>query len=233
MSQSTPPSYPRSKEFAEIEAAMMRTEKGRAFLRDYLARNRSAETAGLLDAIAKFQRSLGDVGAEQRLENVRRDLTDLQRNMARSRRALANVTPVYAGAAKASIPHTAPLAADPRESVEVIAEAADTIGVASGMLRESGGDDRLCGQIERQLECIREACVVVQMNRERAKTLEAAFFQVEAEILAIIDAWDFHAIKPANKTESPRAIKQALMSGLAEELTIAMLTDDQKAALFH
>ncbi len=233
MSQSTPPSYLRSKEFAAIEAAMMQSEKGRAFLRDYLVRNRSAETVALLDAIARLQRSLGDGGSDHRLESVRHDLTDLQRSMGRSRRALATIAPVYAGGAKASIPHTAPSATEAREPVEVITEAAETIGTASGMLRESGAQERLCGQIERQLECIREACVVVQMNRERAKALEAAFFQVEAEILAIVDSWDFHAIKPAMATETPRAIKQALMSGLAEELTIAMLTDDQKAALFH
>ncbi|MDZ4792565.1 MAG: hypothetical protein SGJ17_15410 [Hyphomicrobiales bacterium] len=234
MSQSSPPSYLRSKQFAAIETAMMQSEKGRSFLRDYLRRNRSAETEALLEAIGKLQRSLGGAGAK-RLESVRHDLRGLQRNMARSRRALAEVSPAYSSAAKTIIPQTAPLVEEAREPAQVIAEAAETIGVASNMLHQAGGQERLCGQIERQLEYILHACAVVNMNRERAKKLEAAFYQVEAEIMAIVDNWDFDAAPPEALPDlkPPISVRQAIMSGLAEELSIAMLTDAQKAALFH
>jgi hypothetical protein len=231
MSQSTPPSYSRAQAYAAIEAEMMQSEKGRGFLRDYLRRNRSAETEALLDAIAKLQQSLSDETGERRLETLREELTDVQRNMARSRRALAEIVPAYASGAKPAIPHTGQSVADAREPSALITEASLAIAMASGMLRATGAQERLCGQIERQIDSIRDACEVIRANRDRQKLLEAAFQDVEAEIMAILDVWDFDAA-PKAEEQHPPAIDKAL-NGLAEELSLAMLTDAQKAALFH
>lgn len=45
-------------QYAEIELAVMETERGRTFLREYLARNRTADTRMLLDAISRLESAL-------------------------------------------------------------------------------------------------------------------------------------------------------------------------------
>jgi hypothetical protein len=68
----------------------------------------------------------------------------------------------------------------------------------------------------------------------RADKLDAAFSHVESEIMARLDMWDYEA-EPAEKevTPLPPALETALRKGLIEELTFAMLSDAQKAALFN
>jgi hypothetical protein len=67
---------PEISEFEEIEAAVMETERGRWFLREFLARNRNADTLVVLqalDRLAQLQRER-DAGKE---DARRRDLSRL------------------------------------------------------------------------------------------------------------------------------------------------------------
>ncbi|MDX2264047.1 MAG: hypothetical protein NW215_03640 [Hyphomicrobiales bacterium] len=233
MSQSSPPFHRRTQDYAAMESAIMQSERGRSFLREYLRRHRSAETRALLRAIAKLERRLSDGAGEARLRAVRRDLTELQRSIARSRRALAAATPAYASRATLSLPSTAPLRDEARDAIDTVSKAATAIVSASVMLRETGAQDRLCAQIERQADAIRDASAVLRMNEERRRKLEAAFMQVEAEVLALIELMDFNAPAAAEAEGAPRPLDPARMNGIAEELSWAMLTDAQKAALLN
>lgn len=54
------------RDYRAIEDALMRSDYGRWFLGEYLARNRSDETQALLEALERLEASLGDgVGTEQ------------------------------------------------------------------------------------------------------------------------------------------------------------------------
>ncbi len=224
MSQSTPPSYLRAAEYIAIETAMMQSERGRGFLRDYLRRNRSAETETLLEAIAKLQRSLDDETGLRRLEDVRQDLTDVQRLIARTRREIT---------APESGLHC--MAAEARQASGVIANAVAAISREIATLRERGAEKVLCADIERQADLIAGACVVIDLQRVRSEKLAAAFAQIEAEVMAILDLWDVDTRLPENFEKVPpkATLDTAMKNGLVEELTFAMLTDAQKAALFN
>ena len=70
----------------------------------------------------------------------------------------------------------------------------------------------------------------------RAGKLDAAFSHVEAEVMAMLDMWDFDATPDDAADEQqqlPAALETAVRNGLIEELSFAMLSDAQKAALFN
>jgi chemotaxis protein CheZ len=70
----------------------------------------------------------------------------------------------------------------------------------------------------------------------RAIKLDAAFAHVEAEVMAILDMWEFDAVPDdavSAEQELPPAVEAAVRNGLIEELSFAMLSDAQKAALFN
>lgn len=166
MSQSATTSYLQFKDYAAIEAAMMQSEKGRSFLRDYLNRNRAAETEMLLASIAKLQRALNDKTTARRLEALRFDIAHLHAYIARTRRQLARETP--------------------------------------------------------------------GMQQAKTETLTGALAQVEAELMAILDLWNFEPEEPVATPAKPISLDmaRALRKGLANELSAALLTDPQKDALF-
>jgi chemotaxis protein CheZ len=173
MSQSTPPYSLLPAEYIAIENAILQSDKGRGFLSDYLQRNRAAETHLLLRAIAKLQHAMNGMEGQQHLNAIYRDLTEIKRNMARTRCELASLlTPDQGG-------NAAPEA--------------------------------------------------------RAAKLDAAFAYVEAEVLAILDMWDFETSHEDAEVQEPvpPALESALRNGLIEELSFAMLSDSQKAALFN
>lgn len=55
MSRSAPPSRPSDDDYQAIEAAVMETARGRWFLSEYARRNRSADTASILEAITQLE----------------------------------------------------------------------------------------------------------------------------------------------------------------------------------
>jgi hypothetical protein len=69
---------------------------------------------------------------------------------------------------------------------------------------------------------------------KRASKLEAALSHIHSEIMAMLDMWDLEAEpEETNEAPLPPALERAMRKGLIEELTFAMLSDSQKAALFN
>lgn len=169
MSHSSPPFALTPADYIAIERAILQSTKGRGFLADYLLRNRTAETELLLEAIARLHRALEGSESARQLKELKGDLTELQRNMARTRRELA----------------------------------------------------AMLGEEDVPAE-------------KRAGKLEAALSHVESGIMAMLDMWDY-APEPGEpeKAPLPPALEAAMRKGLIEELTFAMLSDSQKAALFN
>lgn len=214
MSHSIPPSSLDQGAYAAIEAAICQSEKGRAFLSDYLQRNRSAETSVLLASIAKLQRALDESATARRLDALRADLERLQRLIV---------------AARAGERETG------TGSFEAACNAVDALRQAACDLGSQGVADDACGLIAYQTEVIAAFLAAYRQSETRHRRLAATLEQVGAEILAMLDFWEDDpeaAVQTGAKPVSLDVVR-ALRKGLAEELSLAMLSEAHRDALFN
>lgn len=149
---------PNEQDYDAIREAFMETARGRWFLGEYAKRNRNADTAMVLDAVAKIEETL----AAQRQPIVEDRLPEA---LVAIRRAVEDAE---SAAAKAFDPAAieASLAPIPR-GVRIIKE-------ISWRWREIGADGRICDLIDSQLASIEAACAQVSAIDPRPD-LKAAF----------------------------------------------------------
>lgn len=149
---------PNEQDYDAIREAFMETARGRWFLGEYAKRNRNADTAMVLDAVAKIEETL----AAQRQPLVEDRLPEA---LVAIRRAIEDAE---SAAGKAFDPAAleASLAPIPR-GVRIIKE-------ISWRWREIGADGRICDLIDSQLASIEAACAQVLTIDPRGD-LKAAF----------------------------------------------------------
>lgn len=149
---------PNEQDYDAIREAFMETARGRWFLGEYAKRNRNADTAMVLDAVAKIEETL----AAQRQPLVEDHLPEA---LVAIRRAIEDAE---SAAGKAFDPAAleASLAPIPR-GVRIIKE-------ISWRWREIGADGRICDVIDSQLASIEAACAQVSTIDPRGD-LKAAF----------------------------------------------------------
>lgn len=149
---------PNEQDYDAIREAFMETARGRWFLGEYAKRNRNADTAMVLDAVAKIEETL----AAQRQPLVEDHLPEA---LVAIRRAIEDAE---SAAGKAFDPAAleASLAPIPR-GVRIIKE-------ISWRWREIGADGRICDLIDSQLASIEAACAQVSTIDPRGD-LKAAF----------------------------------------------------------
>lgn len=170
---------PNDAEFEAIRDAFQETARGRWFLDEYTKRNRNADTAMVLEAVARIERSL----AAQKDDQQRQALSEPASVEAPASEAPPNgwpgafaetMTAVQAivGAARESAcaalagPAVDDALAPSRKCARVIRE------IAWG-LRESGADGRICSLLESQVDAINAACDQVTAGALREGVLQA------------------------------------------------------------
>lgn len=149
---------PNEQDYDAIREAFMETARGRWFLGEYAKRNRNADTAMVLDAVAKIEETL----AAQRQPLVEDRLPEA---LVAIRRAIEDAESA-AGRAFDPAALEASLAPIPR-GVRIIKE-------ISWRWREIGADGRICDLIDSQLASIEAACAQVSTIDPRGD-LKAAF----------------------------------------------------------
>lgn len=163
---------PTEADFEAIREAFVETARGRWFLEEYTKRNRNADTALVLDAVARIERTLAaqkEVKAEELPAPPAPDLTE----------TLAAIKAIVAAArdsaeAALSGPPMDEALAPARKCARVIRE------IAWG-LRESGADGRICSLLDSQVEAINTACDQIPTSSFRDNVL-SAFDQAVANI---------------------------------------------------
>ena len=76
-----------------IEATLMRSQEGRAFLAEYARRNRAADTEMLLEAIARLEHIIRRPQNDRDNEGVWGELVEMSEAIARMRREIAAIKP--------------------------------------------------------------------------------------------------------------------------------------------
>jgi hypothetical protein len=164
---SAQPASPTDADFQAISEAFMETTRGRWFLAEFARRNRNADTAMVLDAVARIERSL----AAQKEQQAQQAPPPPPEPSTELPEALAAVRTILAAARDSADAVLSDSSADlglasARKCARVIRE------IAWG-LRESGADGRICTLLESQVEAIDAACDQVSVAGLREGVLQA------------------------------------------------------------
>lgn len=209
---------PTDADFEAIREAFLETARGRWFLDEYTKRNRNADTAMVLEAVARIERTLAAQKEEQQpqAEPVAQPSNELPEAMA-AVRAIVAATRESVSAALDGQALTDALAPS-RKCARVIRE------IAWG-LRESGADGRICSLLESQVDAINAACDHAAAAGLRDDVLRA-FDQAARDIDAIAPS----AVEPHAEAEPVATVHVVDFSPAPMEtpgeLQIAALDDE-------
>jgi hypothetical protein len=168
---------PTDADFEAIREAFLETARGRWFLDEYTKRNRNADTAMVLEAVARIERTLAAQKEEQKPqeEPAAPPSSELPEAMAAVRAIVATTRETVSAALNDQV--LADALAPSRKCARVIRE------IAWG-LRESGADGRICSLLESQVDAINAACDHAAAAGFRDDVLKA-FHQATHDIEAI------------------------------------------------
>lgn len=181
---------PTDADFEAIREAFLETARGRWFLDEYTRRNRNADTAMVLEAVARIESSLAAQKEEQR-QQAASEPPAVEPPSDELLEAMAAVKAIVA-AARESVSAALSGAAF-EESLAPSRKCARVIREIAWGLRESGADGRICFLLESQVDAINAACDHVATGGMRDGVLQA-FDQAAREIAAIApSAMEFQA----------------------------------------
>lgn len=209
---SAQPASPTDADFQAISEAFMETTRGRWFLAEFARRNRNADTAMVLDAVARIERSL----AAQKEQQAQQAPPPPPEPSTELPEALATVKTILAAARDSADAVLSDYSTDlglgaARKCARVIRE------IAWG-LRESGADGRICTLLESQVEAINAACDQVSAVRLQEGVLQA-FDNAAQRIAALADE------PPSDEIAAPTADEAAAPAPQVIE-TPADVSDD-------
>lgn len=182
-------------EFDQIEEAIARTAKGRAFLRRYHRRAMGAaaeEIRGMLQEFkSSWQHQSETAEAAQRVDVLRRELMEMAASIEQARREVAALRPPDGASDKilsATNELDAIVISTERASFEIL-NAAEKLMELSGRLRADGANAALCGEIESEVTNIFTACSFQDLTGQRTSKVVNALRYIEQRINAMIGIW--------------------------------------------
>jgi hypothetical protein len=217
---------PTDADFEAIREAFLETARGRWFLDEYTRRNRNADTAMVLEAVARIENSL----AAQKIDRELAAQNDVESQQAIDQppsselpEAMAAIKAIVA-AARESIaatlagPAVEEALAPSRKCARVIRE------IAWG-LRESGADGRICTLLDSQVDAINAACDQVTIGGLRDGVLRA-FDQAAQQIDDIASGTSLKvepvaAIHAVELNPAPEATQSAAVDDALSEVVVA------------
>lgn len=208
---------PTDADFEAIREAFLETARGRWFLDEYTRRNRNADTAMVLEAVARIENSLAAQKEEQQRQALSEPpLVETPSNELPEAMVAVRAIVAAARASAASVlagPVLEEALAPSRKCARVIRE------IAWG-LRESGADGRICTLLDSQVDAINAACDQVAAGGLHDGVLRA-FDQAALEIEGIVPS----AIEPQAEAKPVAAI-HIVDPGPAPEAAQSAVVDD-------
>jgi len=188
-------------EFEQIEEAIARTTKGRAFLRRLHRRAFGASAEEVRSMLSEFRSSWKQqnevVEAAKHVEVLRRELMEMAASIEQARREVAALRPPDGASDKilsATNELDAIVISTERASFEIL-NAAERLIDLSGKLRAEGADGGLCGEIEAEVNNIFTACSFQDLTGQRTSKVVNALRYIEQRVNAMIGIWGAEAFE--------------------------------------
>lgn len=169
----------------EIEATVMTTARGRAFLADYARRSRAAETTMLLGALGKLEAALASRPGRDEIDRLAGELGRLQEAIVCAKAGIARIPLVEMGrpdgraAAAAALDR---IVANGHDATSGILDAAEDIQDTAWRLRECGADNALCDHLDLRATRIYAACLSQELAAQRVAEMVQALGAVESRL---------------------------------------------------
>ncbi|KAA0598428.1 chemotaxis regulatin CheY-phosphate phosphatase CheZ [Azospirillum lipoferum] len=182
-------------EFEQIEDAIARSAKGRAFLRRLHRRSLGAATEEVRAMLQEFRDSWSRqneaVEAGKHVGVLRRELMEMAASIEQARREVAALRPPDGSGDKilsATNELDAIVISTERASFEIL-NAAERLMELAGKLRASGADPAMCGEIDTQVNDIFTACSFQDLTGQRTSKVVNALRYIEQRVMAMISIW--------------------------------------------
>jgi hypothetical protein len=186
--------YPDSHtDFASIEAAVMETDRGRAFLREFSRRNRHADTEVLLTALSRIEKSIEIRQEPSGVDQFRGDLLEMAGAIEKTRLEIFALHPdqTSPGPLNSASGELDSIVIETEAATSNIIAAAEKIQETAFTLREAGDNHTLCDLLDEQATLIYTASSFQDLTAQRTRKVIDALGFLEKRILAMVDIWAF------------------------------------------
>lgn len=231
MTKSQPPSPLPAPDYDAIESAMMETERGRWFLKEYARRNRNSDTSILLDAIGKLETTIKTPAPDSSVDKIRMDLMEMSKAIAHTRSQIAAMKP-ESGEGTQFLEATEELDAIIRTAEKAtndILEAAEEIQETAWVMREQGADTDACDRLDVRATDIYSACSFQDLTGQRtAKVIDVLRF-LEERVSDMMDIWgdnelEFRQIPKRQEKPDAHLLNGPQQDGLNQDDIDTMIT---------
>jgi len=168
-----------------IEATLMRSQEGRAFLAEYARRNRAADTEMLLEAIARLEHIIRRPQNDRDNEGVWGELVEMSEAIARMRREIAAIKPPSQIIA-ATVELEQVVSATEKATSEIL-QAAEEVQEVAWTLREKGVEADACELLDQRATEIYTACSFQDITGQRMEKVVKVLHFIEQRLNAMIE----------------------------------------------
>lgn len=182
---------PVENEFDQIAEAVAGTPRGRWFLREFQRRNRQADTMMILKALETFKDTLSEKKEEGRIEILRAELQKMAQTIDETRSDIASMKTDDAASDRieAATGELDAIISATEKATSDILEAAEDLQVISEKIRETGGSDEICDEIEMHTTNIFTACSFQDVTGQRTTKVVKTLHYLEQRVNAMIEIW--------------------------------------------
>jgi chemotaxis regulatin CheY-phosphate phosphatase CheZ len=182
-------------EYDAIEAALLKTARGRAFLGEFTRRNRNADTHTVLTAIERLEGAMRANDPVADVQRFRGDVLEMARRIADTRQQLVAMraedeADTTIGRAAGELEH---IVQATESATSNILGAAEEIQEIAWTLREGGFAVETCEAIDARATNIYLACSFQDLTAQRTRKVIEAMAFLEDRIAQMIDIWGFSA----------------------------------------
>ncbi len=204
MVKSQPPSPLRTVDYEAIQDAVMETERGRWFLREYAQRNRSADTEVLLSAIEKLHNNLVGKTEIPEAHRITLDLADMANAIAETKKQISAMGPENGDEDKIAIASTEldAIVNSAEKATGDILNAAEQIQEIAWNMREKDIDNDSSDNLDRYATDIYTACSFQDLTGQRTEKVINVLQFIENRVIAMMDIWKIEGEEKEHSIEA-------------------------------
>lgn len=209
-------------EFEQIEEAIARFSKGRAFLRRLHRRALGAASEEIRSMLVEFRQSWQDqteaMEVAKHADVLRRELQEMAASIEQARREVAALRPPDGNKDKivtATSELDAIVISTERASFEIL-NAAEKLMELASRLRADGAEAELCSAIEVEVSNIFTACSFQDLTGQRTSKVVNALRYIEQRINAMMSIWGedgLRGVKPIVEASTDKRPDAHLLNG--------------------
>ncbi|WP_417670829.1 protein phosphatase CheZ [Roseibium sp.] len=178
-------------EYQTLEQTLMESDRGRRFLAEFVKRHKTPETQEILSAIHRLENSMVRQRKVPDLDRIRLDIAEMHEAIERTKNEIANIK-AEGGESNRFVDasHELDLIVTQTEgATQTILEAAEQIQEQAWTLREAGGSDEACDEIDAKATEIFMACSFQDLTGQRTTKVVQVLRYLESRINMMINIW--------------------------------------------